>query len=83
LFEVDETNEAIFGFASDEGRKDTLQNLKTLRNQMKLERVRWHEEKMKALFGPATATNERVKAVWSAVIGLRDRIEEELVALQV
>jgi hypothetical protein len=37
---------------------------------------------MKAIFGPAAATQERAKAVWSAVINLRDQIGQELEALQ-
>jgi hypothetical protein len=49
---------------------------------MKLEKVRWHEDKMKVLFGPPAVLNGRVKAVWSVVIDLRDRIERELEALQ-
>ena len=49
---------------------------------MKLEKVRWHEDKMTVTFGPAVATQERVKAVWSAVIDLRDVVEQQLEALQ-
>jgi hypothetical protein len=82
LIEMDQNNDAIFAFVSEEGTKDKVARLKEFRRQMKLEKVRWHEDKMKALFGPTVATNERVKAVWSVVINLRDRIEQRLEALQ-
>jgi hypothetical protein len=72
----------MFSFASDLERWKSVEGLKGLRRQMKLEKVRWHEDKMNAIFGPAAATQERVKAVWSAVINLRDQIEQELEALQ-
>jgi hypothetical protein len=48
-------------------------------------RWRWGRSdgtKMKALFVPVTATNERVKAIWSAVINLKERIDEELAAFE-
>jgi len=82
IVETDENNETMFSFASDLERWRSVEGLKGLRRQMKLEKVRWHEDKMKAIFGPAAATQERVKAVWSAVINLRDQIEQELEALQ-
>jgi hypothetical protein len=65
-----------------DGTKDKVEKLRELRSQMKLEKVRWHEDKMKVLFVPYAVLNERVKAVWSVVIDLRDRIERELEALQ-
>lgn len=82
IVETDENNETMFSFASDLERWKSVEGLKGLRRQMKLEKVRWHEDKMEAIFGPAAATQERVKAVWSAVINLRDQIEQELEALQ-
>lgn len=72
-----------FDFISEcgDGTKDKVEKLRELRSQMKLEKVRWHEDKMKVLFGPSAVMGERVKAVWSVVIDLRDRIERELDAL--
>jgi hypothetical protein len=67
---------------SDHERRETIARLKPFRRQMKLEKVRWHEDKIKAIFGPAIATHEKVKAVWSAVIDLRDMIDHELESLQ-
>jgi len=78
VFNRDEKNEATFGLASDHGRTKTLAKLKALRRQMKVEKVRWHEDKMKAAFGLAAATHEKVKAVWGVVINLRDIVEREL-----
>jgi hypothetical protein len=40
------------------------------------------DENSETIFGPAAATQERVKAVWSAVINSRDQIVQELEALQ-
>lgn len=81
LSRTDENNEAVLDFASEDGREETVAKLKGLRDQMKLEKVRWHEDKMKALFGPAAATSERVKAIWSVVINMKERIDEGLAAL--
>jgi hypothetical protein len=84
LFERDANNEAKFDFISEcgDGTKDKVAKLRELKNQMKLEKVRWHEDKMRVLFGPSAVMSERVKAVWNVVIDLRDRIERELEALQ-
>jgi hypothetical protein len=84
LFERDANGEVRFDFISEcgDGTKDKVEKLRELRSQMKLEKVRWHEDKMKVLFVPSAVLNERVKAVWSVVIDLRDRIERELEALQ-
>ncbi|KAE9372110.1 hypothetical protein N431DRAFT_466393 [Stipitochalara longipes BDJ] len=82
IFKKDEKNEATLGFVSDHGRRETAARLKALRRQMKLEKVRWHEDKVKATFGPAVATHEKVKTIWSAVINLRDMIKQELESLQ-
>ncbi len=76
-----QNNEVVSGFACDE-KRDKIAKLKEMRRQMKLEKVRWHVDKMKAVFGPTVATNERVKAVWSVVINLRDIVEQELEALE-
>lgn len=71
-FDTDEGNEAHFGFVSDHASWETVGRLKGLRRQMKLEKVRWHEDKMKAIFSPAVTTQGWAKAVWSAVIDLRE-----------
>ncbi|PMD13952.1 hypothetical protein NA56DRAFT_694488 [Hyaloscypha hepaticicola] len=84
LFERDANDEVRFVFTSEcgDGTKDQVAKLRALRSQMKLEKVRWHEDKMKVLFNPSAVLNERVKAVWSVVIDLRDKMERELEALQ-
>ncbi|KUJ08560.1 uncharacterized protein LY89DRAFT_788922 [Mollisia scopiformis] len=53
-------------------------NLRALRAQLKLEKVRWHEDKLRSLFGDAVARDERSKSVWSAVIGLKETVERAL-----
>ncbi|KAF8864395.1 hypothetical protein BDZ45DRAFT_797489 [Acephala macrosclerotiorum] len=56
----------------------TIQNLHALRAQLKLEKVRWHEDKLRSLFGDEIARDERAKSVWSAVIGLKGEVEQVL-----
>ncbi len=82
LLTINENNELIFDFVSEDGRSETVAKLKGLRDQIKLEKVRWHEDKMKVLFGQGAATNELVKAVWSAVINLKGRIDQSLEVMQ-
>jgi hypothetical protein len=72
----------VFTSECGDGTKDQVAKLKALRSQMKLEKVRWYEDKMKVLFNPSAVLNEMVKAVWSVVIDLRDKMERELEALQ-
>ncbi|CZR53873.1 uncharacterized protein PAC_03755 [Phialocephala subalpina] len=56
----------------------TIQSLHKLRAQLKLEKVRWHEDKLRSLFGDEIARDERSKQVWSAVIGLKGEVERLL-----
>lgn len=51
-----------------------------LRDQLKLEKVRWHEDKMRAVFGVDARSEdyECVQAVWEVVIDLKERAEREL-----
>lgn len=70
-----------FGFMFPEtstGRKEEISKVKRLRQQLKLEKVRWHEDRMTALFGAAAATDDRVKAVWGAIMDLRAKVDQEL-----
>ncbi|KAE8449196.1 hypothetical protein EG329_008363 [Mollisiaceae sp. DMI_Dod_QoI] len=53
-------------------------NLHALRAQLKLEKVRWHEDKLRSIFGDEIARDERSKAVWSAIIGLKGEVERVL-----
>jgi hypothetical protein len=47
-----------------------------------LEKVRWHEDKVKKLFGEEAVKDERVKAVWKVVMDLKARVGDELEELE-
>ena len=72
-----------FGFITGEAKDTTIQKLNGLKNQLKLEKVRWHEDKVKAMFGEEAASDECVKEVWSVVIQLKGQVERELEKLGV
>jgi len=71
------------GFVTGEANDATIKNLNGLKNQLKLEKVRWHEDKMKAAFGEKTASDESAKEVWTAIMGLKAGVENELEKLRV
>lgn len=58
--------------------KQSNSNLKALRAQLKLEKVRWHEDKLRAQFGNEVARDERSKSVWGAVMELKKGVEDVL-----
>lgn len=66
------------GFVTGEAQEKTTQKLGGLKNQLKLEKVRWHEDKVKAVFGEEAAGDECLKEVWGVVIDLKARVEKEL-----
>jgi hypothetical protein len=68
-----EGSDAVFNFVSYDDENRT-RNLKGLREQLKLEKVRWHEDKVKKLFGEEAVKDERVKAVWKVVMDLKSRV---------
>jgi hypothetical protein len=49
-----------------------------LKEQLKLEKTRWHEDKLRALFGNEIAVDERAKALWSAVMDLKAKVDVAL-----
>jgi hypothetical protein len=52
-----EGSDAVFNFVSHDDENRT-RNLKGLREQLKLEKVRWHEDKVKKLFGDEAVKDE-------------------------
>jgi hypothetical protein len=70
-------------FVTGETKATKVEKLNGLRNQLKLEKVRWHEDKMKAAFGEKVANDECVKEVWAVVISLKNKVEQELEYLRV
>jgi hypothetical protein len=73
--------DAVFNFVSYDNENRT-RNLKALREQLKLEKVRWHEDKVKKLFGEQAVKDERVIAVWKVVMDLKVRVGDELEELE-
>jgi hypothetical protein len=69
------------GFVTGEAKDTTIKKLNGLKNQLKLEKVKWHEDKMKAAFGEEAAVDECVKEIWSVVIGMKGKVEKELARL--
>jgi len=53
-----------------------------LRRQLKLEKVRWHEDRLRAVFGDAAAREDRAKAVWGVVVELKRGVDEALEGLE-
>jgi len=79
-FQDDSGHGICFGMGET---KDTkVEKLNGLRNQLKLEKVRWHADKMKAAFGEKVANDECVKEVWGVVISLKNKVEQELESLR-
>ncbi len=78
LWSNHENAENTFDFTLDGLAQEKGRNLKDLRSQLKLEKIRWHEGKMKALCGEEVIGDERVKAAWSALIDMKGRVDEEL-----
>jgi hypothetical protein len=76
-----EGSDAVSNFANNDDENRT-RNLKELREQLKLEKVRWHEDKVKKLFGEEAVKDERVKAVWKVVMDLKARVGDELEELE-
>jgi hypothetical protein len=74
-------SDAVFNFVSYDDENRT-RNLKDLREQLKLEKVRWHEDKVKRLFGEEAVKDERVKVVWKVVMDLKARVGDELEELE-
>jgi hypothetical protein len=70
-------------FVTGETKDTKVEKLNGLRNQLKLEKVRWHEDKMKAAFGEKVANDECVKEVWAVVISLKNKVEQELEYLRI
>lgn len=71
------------GCTAREAKSTSIEKMNGLKSQLKLEKVRWHEDKMKAVFGPGVASDECVKEVWSVVISLKGEVERELEKLGV
>jgi hypothetical protein len=56
--------------------------LNALQAQLKLESARWHQDKMRALFGNAVAAHELVKLVWTAILELNMEVKKAVFELQ-
>lgn len=63
-------------------RMDKIDKMQRLRNQLKLEKVRWHSDRVEKVFGQELCGDERVKAVWAAVLELKGQVERQLVLLR-
>ena len=74
----DSSDEYSFTFPGEDSPNDKRRKLKGLRSQLKLEKLRWHEDKLKALFGSGVAKDEKAKAVCNAVMNLKWRVDKEL-----
>lgn len=78
------TQAHAFGFSfpdsnnSNRNTAEKIRCLEGLRKQLKMEMVRWHEDKLRLLVGEEGARDEMVKVVWAAVLELRGRVEEEI-----
>lgn len=55
-----------------------MRKLKAFRKQLKMEKVRWHEDKLRAVFGGAEVRCERVKEVWGVVCELKLNVDKAL-----
>jgi len=62
----------------EKGMGSGKERLKGLREQLKMEKVRWHEDRVRGVFGEEWARDECVKAVWASVQELKARVETEL-----
>ena len=47
-----------------------------------MEKVRWHEDRLRAVFGDAAAREDRAKAVWGVVVELKRGVDEALEGLE-
>ena len=57
-------------------------DLMGLRKQLKMEKVRWYEDRLRAVFGDAAAREDRAKAVWGVVVELKTGVDEALDELE-
>lgn len=80
LVSKDQECSDMFAFALPEKTTpaDDVASLKGLKEQLKLEKTRWHEDKLRALFGKEAAVDERAKAIWSAVMDLKAKVDVAL-----
>ncbi|KAK0127576.1 hypothetical protein ONS96_007107 [Cadophora gregata f. sp. sojae] len=63
-------------------RESQIKDLMGLRSQLKMEKVRWHEDRLRAVFGDVAAREERAKAVWAVVVELKSGVDEALAGLE-
>ncbi|KAH7370557.1 hypothetical protein BKA65DRAFT_488699 [Rhexocercosporidium sp. MPI-PUGE-AT-0058] len=71
-----------FAFSTSGSPERQMRDLMGLRNQLKMEKVRWHEDRLKAVFGAEAAREERAKGVWGVVIDLKRGVDEALELLE-
>ncbi|KAG4444260.1 hypothetical protein IFR05_000235 [Cadophora sp. M221] len=69
-------------FSISGSQETQIRDLTGLRNQLKMEKVRWHEDRLKTVFGAAAAREETAKAVWGVVIDLKRGVDEALELLE-
>lgn len=69
-------------FSTSGSQESQIRDLTGLKIQLKMEKVRWHEDRLKAVFGAAAAREERAKGVWGVVIDLKRRVDEALELMQ-
>ncbi|PVH77841.1 hypothetical protein DL98DRAFT_590916 [Cadophora sp. DSE1049] len=69
-------------FYASGSRESQLRVLMGLRRQLKIEKVRWHEDRLRAVFGDAAAKEERAKGVWGVVVDLKRGVDEALEGLE-
>lgn len=55
-------------------------DLRGLKEQLKLEKFRWHEDRLRSVFGYELSRHESVKAVWGAIQDMRRQVEKLRVA---
>ncbi|KAF4629644.1 hypothetical protein G7Y89_g8499 [Cudoniella acicularis] len=63
---------------NDKEKRKKRERLQGLRRQLKMEKVRWHEDKLRAIFGDEVVSDEVVKIVWGVVIGLKEAVEKAM-----
>ncbi|KAH9218564.1 hypothetical protein DL95DRAFT_405607 [Leptodontidium sp. 2 PMI_412] len=69
-------------FSTSGSRESQIRDLTGLTNQLKMEKVRWHEDRLTSVFGAVAAREERAKTVWGVVIDLKRGVDEALELLE-
>lgn len=68
----------IFEFESstkDVAIKEKRERLEGLKKQLKMEKVCWHEDKLRAAFGNDIREDEVVKMIWGVVLELSEEVK--------